>query len=79
MDKNNEDLTKVISITLRAAVVISMFFIVAGATLIMIKGGGDGHTLSEISSYNYTTKSITALIRTITGVNMSTQSPRAMK
>ena len=53
MDKNNEDLTRVISITLRAAVIISMFFIVAGAALIMIKGGGDGHTISEISSYNY--------------------------
>ena len=34
MDKDNEDLTKVISITLRTAVVVSMFFIVSGVVLI---------------------------------------------
>lgn len=54
MDKDNEDLTKVISITLRTAVVVSMFFIVSGVVLMMIKGGGDGYTLAQISSYNTT-------------------------
>ncbi|MHB8360695.1 MAG: DUF1634 domain-containing protein [Thermoplasmataceae archaeon] len=57
MDENNEDLTNVISIILRTAVILSMGFIVSGVIMLMINGGGDGHTLSQISSYNTTSPS----------------------
>ncbi|MEM0139505.1 MAG: DUF1634 domain-containing protein [Ferroplasma sp.] len=43
----------IISYFLRLGVIISVSFIIAGVIIIFIKNGGDGFTLSQMSSYNY--------------------------
>jgi len=50
--KNHDD-EIIISYFLRAGVIISVSFIVFGVILMFIKNGGDGFTLSQLSSYNF--------------------------
>jgi len=50
--KNHDD-EIVISYFLRAGVMISVSFIIVGVIIMFIRNGGDGVTLSQLSSYNY--------------------------
>lgn len=53
MPKWDSDL--VTSYILRAGVVVSIFFIVAGLALIVVRNGADGYDLQQITSLNSTT------------------------
>ena len=50
--KNYDD-EVIISYFLKAGVLISVSFIVAGVIILFVKNGGDGFTLSQMSNYNY--------------------------
>jgi uncharacterized membrane protein len=50
--KNHDD-EIIISYFLKAGVLISVSFIIAGVIIIFAKNGGDGYTLSQMSNYNY--------------------------
>ena len=50
--KNHDD-EVIISYFLKAGVIISVSFLVTGVIIIFLKNGGDGVTLSQLSSYNY--------------------------
>ena len=50
--KNHDD-EVIISYFLKAGVLISVSFIVAGVIILFVKNGGDGFTLSQMSNYNY--------------------------
>lgn len=50
--KNHDD-EVIISYFLRAGVLISVSFIIVGVIILFAKNGGDGFTLSQMSSYNY--------------------------
>ncbi|MCL4453992.1 DUF1634 domain-containing protein [Ferroplasma sp.] len=49
----NHDDEVIISYFLRAGVLISVSFIIVGVIILFAKNGGDGFTLSQMSSYNY--------------------------
>ncbi len=50
--KNHDD-EIIISYFLKAGVIISVSFLIIGVILMFIKNGGDGFTLSQLSSYRY--------------------------
>ena len=50
--KNHDD-EIIISYFLKAGVMISVSFIIVGVIILFAKNGGDGVTLSQMSSYNY--------------------------
>ncbi len=50
--KNHDD-EVIISYFLKAGVIISVSFLVTGVLIMFLKNGGDGVTLSQLSSYNY--------------------------
>ena len=50
--KNHDD-EIIISYFLKAGVLISVSFLIVGVIILFAKNGGDGFTLTQMSSYNY--------------------------
>ncbi|WP_337860758.1 DUF1634 domain-containing protein [Ferroplasma sp.] len=50
--KNHDD-EIIISYFLKSGVIISVSFLIVGVIILFAKNGGDGYTLSQMSSYHY--------------------------